>query len=435
MNIFQRWLYKQAAPLIEDATRQGRLEGLLSSEQWVGAHDFEKGTTLPTDDACGARAAYEHHALFAAAIEVITGLVLGTGLTHSELHDEKANTALVEWFALNELAEFSKAIFKQWLIDGELLLLLASDAGRNEPAWVNLWDVEGNPISVECETGNPRVVTRITASAGATRRVFTPDMFVWRANTIHANNVRGKSPLRAAVQPAVDYTRLMTLRMRAHEIRGRLNAVMKLMAETPEEFHARSSSLGASLPRAGNLLKLHKNPKSGESDEFEFTNLRTDAADAESDTRTLLRTVAMQAALSEHQLAMSDTGNRATAKESAETTARAMEAHQVFLEGVLTELFRKELIRRFGPNETYTVKRSELSADGERTEFTERVPATELRIPLDFPPVRREDEVRLDALRFGWEAELISATTVIEELGFDPALEAERSHNSEEPDS
>lgn len=430
MSIIQRWISRQAAPLLEEAARRGRLEGLLASEQWVGARDFELGALAPVDE-CGTRQAYEQHVLFTSAVQTVVSLVLGTGVTYGELDDPRAMQALEEWYALNDLENLSKRIFTQWLLDGELLLLIAQDAGRNEPAWLNLWDTVDNPIEVRTERGNPRVVTGINLGRGADR---DPESFVWRAHTLQPNAVRGVSPLVTAVQPSVDFTRLMNLRMRAHEIRGRLNAVLKLMAETPEEFQARAGSLGASIPRAGNLLKLHKNPKSGESDEFEFANLRTDAADAESDYRMFLRAVAMVFGIPEHFLSVGETGNRATADAMAEPMARKMDEHQTFLEGALSEAFRKELVRRFGPNELFTVNRSRLNRDGTRDNYTEQVPANKLHIPFDLPPVRQEDSVRLDALKFGYEAGLLSRETVVEELGFDPALELERS-GSETPES
>lgn len=425
MNPIQRFINRWLQPTITDAYQRGQQDGHQTGflEAWQASSVFDTGTA-DTDlgkTSSGTRNAYERHALFTAAADTLVSLVLGTGVTYGTLDDPKAQAALEEWYALNDIENLSKAMFLTWLLDGELLALIAQDASRNEPAWVNLWDPVAHPVTVNTERGNPRLVTGIKLD----KRTAQPSEFAWRANTIGLNKVRGKSPLTPAVQAAEDYTRLMALRMRAHEIRGRLNAVYHAMARDGAEL-ARKAERYRTLPRDGNVVTLQMDPGTGQSERLEFTNPDTRASDAESDIRMIVRTVAMMFGIPEHYLANGDTSNRATADAMAEPMMRRVEEHQTFLEGFLAELFQKELIRRFGPDATFTVNTSELQRDGTRVDGTIQVPATELHIPFSFPSVRTDEGHDLERVRFAVERGLISHETAVEALGFDPALELER---------
>lgn len=432
MNPIQRFINRWIQPTIQDAYRKGQQDGHQTGflEAWQASSVFDTGTA-DTDlgkTSSGTRNAYERHALFTAAADTLISLVLGTGVTYGTLDDPKAQAALEEWYALNDIENLSRTMFLTWLLDGELLALIAQDASRNEPAWVNLWDPVAHPVTVNTEKGNPRLVTGIKLD----KRTAQPSEFAWRANTIGLNKVRGKSPLLPAVQAAEDYTRLMALRMRAHEIRGRLNAVYYAMADDGAEL-ARKAERYRTLPKDGNVITLQMS-KAGQSERLEFTNPDTRASDAESDIRMIVRTVAMMFGIPEHYLANGDTSNRATADAMAEPMMRRVEEHQTFLEGFLAELFQKELIRRFGPDATFTVNTSELQRDGTRVDGTIQVPASDLHIPFSFPPVRTDEGHDLDRVRFAVERGLISHETAVEALGFDPALELERKANDPEPE-
>lgn len=422
MNPIQRWIQRQAQPLIRDAYRKGAESGFL--EAWQAHNVFDTGTddTLPLDGQ-DERRAYERLPLFRAAVDTVTSLTLGTGVTYGELDDPRAMQALEEWYALNDIENFSRTMFLHWLLDGELLLLIAQDASPNEPAWLNLWDTKEHPVEVKTAPGNPRVVTGVRRGGAA---VLQPESFVWRANAALFNRTRGKSPVASAVQPAAEYSRLLELRMRAHEIRGRLNAVYYALAEDAATLQAKAERY-RKLPKDGNVITLQMNSQ-GQSEKLEFTNPDTKGADAETDIRALLRTVAMVTGIPEHYLAIGDTGNRATAESMVEPMLRRIEEHQTLLEGVLAEAFRKELVRRYG-EVTFTVRTSELKRDGTRVDDTMQVPARDLHIPFSFPPVRGDDQAELARVRFAYESNLLSRETTIEALGFDPALELERQAN------
>lgn len=414
---------------VREALEAGRELGYLQafSEQWQTYTGFDTGRedTLATHGV-RERDAYEHHSLFSAATQTLLSLVVGDGITYGVMDDATAYAALEEWYALNELATYSVDITKAWLLDGELLLLQATNAPRNAPAWVNLWDTRRNGVSIETEDGNPRRITSVTVNA---RRV-TPDGFAWRANDTTYNDVRGRSSLRTAVDPAHDYTRLRKYRMRAHDIRARLNAVYYAMAKSDKELEAKAARY-RNLPKDGRVLTVMMNPENGQSEKLEFTNVRTDAADAQSDVRNLVREVAMVFGIPEHYLAIGDTANLATAQAMSEPMIRRVEAHQELIRGVLNELFRKELVRRYGPDRLYTLRRRKL-VNGRYEVETLRVTAQDLEIPLNFPPVRDSGATDLARIQYAHSESLISDETATEQLGFDPALEAERLANDED---
>jgi len=433
VNPIQRWIQRQAEPLIEAALERGRAEGELTalSESWQSTSVFDTGAA-DTDhvEAHPTRGAYDRLPLFAAAVDTLASLVLGTGVTYGELDDPRAMTALEAWYALNDVENLSKQMFVQWLLDGELLALIAQDASRNEAAWVNLWDTLDGSITINTAKGNPRLVTSIRVGT----RTLQPHEFAWRAAGTLFNRTRGRSPVRTAVEAAQNFTRLGEVRRRAHEIRGRLNAIYYALARDGRELAAKAARY-RNLPRDGNVVTLQMNDQ-GQSERLEFTNLNTAAADADADTRTYIRTVAMVFGIPEHFLSVGDTGNRATADSMAEPMVRRVEEHQTFMEGFLAELFRKELIRRFGRDATFTVNTSELQSDGTRVNGTIQVPASELHIPFSFPPIRDDKGHDLDRVRFALEQNLISSETAVEALGFDPALELERKGAQDaEPDT
>ena len=111
----------------------------------------------------------------------------------------------------------------------------------------------------------------------------------------------------------------------------------------------------------------------------------------------------------------------------AEPMVRRMEALQQLIVGLLTELFRKELVRRYGPDHLYSM--TVIEVDGlTRTKKTIRVPASQLTIPFDAPPVRNTD-TDTNRVVTALDKGLISVQTATRELGFDPALEAELKSN------
>lgn len=404
-------------------------------EAWQSARDFETVHTSLTDEQ-RAREAYDKTPLMNSAVGTVTDLVLGDGVTYGELDDPRAYDALEDWYTLNDVAELSKEMLRDWLLDGVLLPVIADDAPKNQPAWVNLWDTVTFPVELQTEKGNPRHITGVKLPRER-RAEIKPESFAIRRNqparrTLIDSSHLGVSPMRTAINSAFAHARLLETRLTLHEIRARINGVYYAFADSQEELQAAAARF-KHLPRSGHLTTLWRDRHTGQSEQLEILTSKVEGADAEKDIRAYIRTVAAVAGLPEHFLAVGDTGNRATAESMSEPMVRRMEALQELILGLLTELFRKELIRRFGPNQRYRMVVVEV--DGlKRTEKVVQVTANELTIPLGAPAVRNT-EADTDRVVLALDKGLISKQTATRELGYDPALEAELMSSEEGEDS
>lgn len=414
---------------LDQVRRETLAQANAAFEAWQAARDFETVHTPDVSDAERVRGAYDKTSLLNAAVETVTTLVLGDGVTYGNLQDPTAYDALEAWYALNNVDELSIEMLRAWLLDGVLLPVIAEDAAPTEPAWVNLWDTVTHPVDVVTEAGNPRNVLSVRLPR-AQRPVIGPQSFALRRNTPATNNTQtlalGVSPLATAVNPSIAHDRLLELRLRLHEIRGRLNAVYYAFAQSREELEAAAARFRR-MPRDGQISVLWRDKDTGQSEQLELLTAKAEGADAEKDIRAYVRTVASVAGIPEHYLAVGDTGNRATAESMSEPMTRRMEGLQELIVGVLTELFRKELVRRYGPDRLYSMSVVEVSGLT-RTPKVVQVPASQLTIPFGAPPVRSTDTDTTRVMT-ALSAGLISKQTATRDLGYDPALEAELMSN------
>lgn len=419
---------REQLALLDRVRRDALSEALSVFEAWQSANDFDTIHT-PVDAPSRARAAYDDTPLLNSAVGTVTDLVLADGVTYGSLDDPAAYAALEEWYELNEVEELSKQMLRDWLLDGVLLPIIADDASPSQPAWVNLWDTITHPIEVRHEAGNPRNVTGVRLPREQ-RPLVGIESFALRRNRPArrdgADLSLGVSPLATAINPAIAHARLLELRLRLHEIRGRLNAVYYAFASSREELEAAAARFKR-MPRDGQISVLWRDKATGQSEQLEFLTAKAEGADAEKDILGYVRAVASVAGIPESYLAVSDTGNRATGEAMAEPMVRRMESLQQLIVGVLTELFRKELVRRFGPDRLYAM--TVIEVDGlTRNRKTVRVPASQLTIPFDTPPVRNTD-IDTSRVMAALDKRLISVQTATRELGYDPALEAELKSN------
>lgn len=419
---------------LDKVRREALSEALTLYEAWQSAKDFDTVHT-PVDDQARARAAFDDTPLLNAAVGTVSSLVLGTGVTYGDMDDPTAAEALEAWYHLNEVEELSKEMLRDWLLDGVLLPVIADDAPPSQPAWVNLWDTVTYPVEVKTTRGNPRDVQSVRLPREQRAEVGIESFALRRNKPARRDQVEqqlGVSPLATAINPAYAHARLLELRLRLHEIRGRLNAVYYAFANSREELEAAAARFKR-MPRDGQISVLWRDKESGQSEQLELLTAKAEGADAEKDILGYIRAVAAVAGVPENYLAVSDTGNRATGEAMAEPMVRRMESLQQLIVGVLTELFRKELVRRFGKDRLYSM--TVIEVDGlTRTPKTIQVPASELTIPFDAPPVRNTDTDTSRVL-VALNAGLISQQTATRELGYDPALEAELKSNERSPDA
>ncbi|MFA5567595.1 MAG: hypothetical protein WC972_03005 [Trueperaceae bacterium] len=432
LRLFDRGRHKrELQTALEQARREALSEAMTVMEAWQSARDFDTVHT-PVDDQSRARQAYDTTSLLNAAAETVTALTLGDGVTYGQMDDPTAYAALEAWYDLNQVEALSKEMLRDWLLDGVLLPVIADDAPPSQPAWVNLWDTVTHPVEVRTEPGNPRNIVGVRLPREQRASIGSESFALRRNRPARAdatNTQLGVSPLATAVNPAVAHDRLLELRLRLHEIRGRLNAVYYAFADSPEQLQAAAARF-KNMPRDGSMATLWRDKSTGFSEQLELLTAKADGADAEKDIRAYVRAVASVAGIPEHYLAVGDTGNRATAESMAEPMVRRMESLQQLIVGVLTELFRKELVRRFGPDRLYSM--TVVQVDGlTRNRKTVRVPASELTIPFDTPPVRNTD-TDTSRVMAALDKGLISVQTATRELGYDPALEAELMSNEKE---
>src|SRR5690606_9200751 len=129
---------------LDQVRRESLSQALALFAAWQSAKDFDTVHT-PDDDKSRARAAYDETSPLNAPVETVVSLALGDGVTYGSLDDPSAYEALEAWYELNEVEELSKQMLRDWLLDGALLPIIADDASRSQPAWVNLWDTITHP--------------------------------------------------------------------------------------------------------------------------------------------------------------------------------------------------------------------------------------------------------------------------------------------------
>src|SRR5690554_1152163 len=253
-------------------------------EAWQNARDFDT-IHAPVDDQARARAAYDETPLLNSAVGTVIDLALGDGVTYGQLDDPTAYDALEAWYSLNEIENLSKDMLRDWLLDGVLLPVIADDAPRTQPAWVNLWDTITHPVEVKHERDNPRNITSVRLPREQ-RPVVGIESFALRRNRPArrdmTNQTLGVSPLATAINPSYAHARLLEARLTLHEIRARINGVYYAFANSPEELQAAAARF-KSLPRSGHLATLWRDRNTGQSEALELMTARVEGADAEKD--------------------------------------------------------------------------------------------------------------------------------------------------------
>lgn len=420
-------------PLLQESRHTPPLDG-----GWMTVGDlsdpFSGGMSRNTLDRRtireASRSAYLLNGLLYGAMDILLGMVLGDGVSYGEMHDAAAEEALEDFYALNHLDTLMSRWWIEYMVDGENLTVFPRDAKTTEPARIGFLDVDQSLI-ITTEPGNPSLVTSV--KLGQLGTTYSEGEFVWSANESLWNDPRGWPGVARAVPPALAYVYFLNSRLRLHDLRGRVNAIYKAFTTTSDpvaELQAKAQRYSR-MPKDGHVLTVQKNATSGESEEFELLTANTDAKDAESDARSLLRLFGLTLNLPEHYLGNGDTTNRATSQSMAEPVIKSIGRRQGAVRNYLNRLMQTELVRRFGAERLYLTKKVKVRDQGRTRTVTDRmVPATMLEFPWLFPSLRSEDMDGLVAkARLASDLGLASRQTLSGELGYDWALELENMSN------
>lgn len=370
-----------------------------------------------------ARLAYMLNPVLAGAVDVLHGLVLGSGASYGVMDDKRAQAAMEEFWAVNAWDEKLSRWFTEYVVDGENLTRFSkAGVGVGRVGFVDVND----PLELTTEDGMPDHVTSIRLNRDQT---LAEGEFLWTAHDALWNDPRGWPVIMRAVGPALAYVKFVDARVRLHELQSRINAVYRAFAygEKKAEELQKKADLYARIPNDGHVLTLHKDHVTGQGEEFEFLNTSVSAADSQADARAILRMMGLALNLPDHYLGIGDTGNRATTKSMSEPTLRSVARRQGTVRSYNNRVLQLELVRRHGADQTYLVKRVS-ARDGGLTRSVKRVrvKANLLEFPIALPTLQGEE---LDALVKKVEAavkhRLASRQTLSAELGYDYALELE----------
>ncbi|MCA1807587.1 MAG: hypothetical protein LC687_07050 [Actinobacteria bacterium] len=251
------------------------------------------------------------------------------------------------------------------------------------------------------------------------------DQFVWSAHNALWNDPRGWPVLMQAVGPALAYVGFVNTRMRIHDIQARINAIYWAFAADSKELADKASTY-RDLPTSGRVLTMHKLP-TGEKEEFEFLETRTNASDSAADGRLIRLVLSVALNLPEHYLGEGGDVNRTTADAMGAPAKKAFKRKQKWVSDWMNRVMRVELKRRNGPDHKYTVKKYKISDKGALDIITKKVPIDVFEFAWLFPEINDEDTMGLvRRAQLAVEHKLASKQTLSGLLGFDWAAEVER---------
>lgn len=419
--------------------------GLRGGWQYAGHQGMPTELALglnPDAERRKSRVMYYLNPLLGGAADICSALLVGDALTYGEVIDKKANLALEELFAVNNL---STLIPERWMpefmMDGEQCTVFNTrrKANRDEPSILAFLDVDRG-FSLEADTaygGSPSdMVYEVSFNSGDRneKRTWREDEFVWTAAQAHFNTARGWPILARAADAALSYIALLNYRVKIQSMQSRILGVHKTFVNTAAPDGGRSQWEAAkvrfgNIPNDGGIMILAQDPRNNTSETLEFLKMGQGASDAETDARALLRLVGMTlGGLPEHWLGEGGNTNRSTAEKMSAPALAIGKRRQNALKGYLDRIMRIELKRRFGPDQTYRLLKSVLNAKTLKRELKEvRVKADMMYFPWNLPDLGEHSlQDALNRATISYQLGLASAQTLSASIGFDPAEESER---------
>ena len=400
------------------------------------------------------RSLYFTNGLFHSAVDIAGAFLVGDALTYGTFVDPHLKEIVEDFWQANSIGELvNDRLITEWFLDGEVAVVFPSKAngdslpGRDEPARIAMLDVDLGGFQVEASTARGATAgsmvsgLRLDLPLGERLRWNEGD-FAWAAHLGGLwNDPRGWSLAYPAADFTVAYLAMLNMRLNVHHLQQRLLAVYKAIfdpnAVSPEGVYdggvgafQRKTAGFTRMPEQGGVMAVairpgYKDAQGNTFDQVEesldFMRPAQGAADAASDMRLLLRMVGLCiGGLPEHYLGEGGNATRTTAASMGLPSVRLNNKRQAALGALLTRIFRAEVKRRAGPDARFrTVKGSR-----------KRTPIDRIELPWVFPEIREEslDEI-VKRVQLALGNGLISNETATADLGYDPALEADRKAN------
>lgn len=376
------------------------------------------------------RIAWFLNPVYWSAIEVMAGYVVGDTFTWGDHEDRRIRESLDEWAALNDLPSLVERFWTEFTVDGENATVWVGDLRPNEPGQVAFLDVD----TLSMDATVTRGVTRVSAPVGGNEKEeWFQGEFIWSAWQPVYNDPRGWPMAMRAVDACLAYVDLLNSRVKAQRLNGRINAVYKALVNTatPDgglEQQRQKAAIYGQVPRDGAVLTLAKDRITGESEELDFLDLGRGASEAADDARLLRLVVAQVIGVPEHYLGEGGGVTRTTADAMGDPARKSFSKRQAKLRSWLDRMYRAELVRRFGPNQTYFRTRYRVTDNG-RSRVRERVkvPVGQVEIPWSLPNLTSDQLSEITRMvDVAVSRRVMSMQTARSKFGLDPAVEWER---------
>lgn len=383
-----------------------------------------------------ARLAYFRNPLVYGGLEIFKSMLLGDSLSYGELADDRAQAAWAEFWELNELHEMIERYLTEYLVDGENLTMWPISSKelrrrRDQPALIGMYDV-ARGWEYETVMGRP---DRLAAVLTDDDVLYEQGQFVYTGNLAgYWNDPRGWPAIMQAVPPALSYISFVNHRIRIHSVQSRINAIYKTFvdparyptaADQTKILKDRAAAFGK-IPEDGTVVTLQKDPKSGESEDFELPTRPADATDSAEDGRLIRMLFGVALNLPLFMLGDGEDPNRSTSKSQLQGTIMSMRRRQQIVWRWAQKIGRNELKRRYGPAQTYQVKKRQMNGPT-LSITTERVTADQLELPIGLPEINDETvDILLQSLTYARTQGWVSDQTGAAQLGYDLLEEKEK---------
>jgi len=382
-----------------------------------------------------ARTAYMINPVLQGALETIHGFIMGEGVSYGETGDKGVDQHVEDFWFANDFEALAMRWFMEFLIDGEGLTIFPNRVRPDEAARIGFYDVDDH-MKIETVDGMPNHIKRIEVKHvdPSKTRWIPNDRLVWKAHNAFWNDPRGWPVIMPAIGPSLAYVGFANTRMKIHDLQSRINAIYWAFAADNKELQTKAAQY-AEMPETGHVLTMHKLP-TGEKEEFEFLETRTNASDSAPDGRLIRLILAVALNLPEHYLGEGGDVNRTTADAMGAPAKKAFKRKQKWVRDWMNAVFRTEIKRRDGPDKKYTVKKYKTREGGALDISTSQVPIDIFEFAWLFPEINDEDAMGLvRKVELSAERKLASKQTLSGLLGYDWAAEVERmSRDPQDPE-